>query len=184
MGLLGMAELALPGWDGVVRFRILGPLEVRTGQDWGGIGAPKWRSLLAALLINPGQAVSADRLIAELWGDEPPASAPNLLSVYVLLRRLLGDPEGSVLATRAPGYQLRLAADDLDARSFELSVTQGMQALGAGDPQRASVVLAEALALWRGTALADVPPSPLVTAEAGRWRSHAWPRWSCEPRPS
>ena len=149
-----------------MRFRVLGPLEVWTGQDWGGIGAPKWRSLLAALLINPGQAVSADRLIAELWGDQPPASAPNLLSVYVLrLRRLLGDPEGSVLATRAPGYQLRLAADDLDARAFELAVTQGRQALGAGDPQRAAVVLAEALALWRGTALADVPPSPLVTAE-------------------
>ena len=161
--------IGAPGRDGVVRFRILGPLEVWTGQDWGGIGAPKWRSLLAALLLNPGQAVSADRLIAELWGDEPPPSAPNLLSVYVLrLRRLLGDAEGRVLATRAPGYQLRLGVGDLDARSFELLVTQGRQALGAGDPRRAAVVLAEALTLWRGSALADVPPSPLVTAEAGR----------------
>ena len=94
--------IGAPGWDGVVRFRILGPLEFWSGQDWGGIGAPKWRSLLAALLVNRGQAVSADRLIAELWGDDPPASAPNLLSVYVLrLRRVIGDPEGQ--RPRHPG---------------------------------------------------------------------------------
>ena len=64
-------------------------------------------------------------------------------------------------------------------------MTQGRQALGAGDPQRAAVVLAEALALWRGSALADVPPSPLVTAEAGRLEeSRLAARWSCGPRPS
>ena len=120
-----------------MRFRILGPLEIWTGEGWDGIGAPKWRSLLAALLLNPDQAVSADRLIGELWGDDPPESAPNLLSVYVLrLRRLLGDAEGGTLITRAPGYQLRLAPDDLDARSFEELVLQGRQALGAGDPRR------------------------------------------------
>ena len=52
----------------MVRFRLLGPLEVRAGEDWRGIGAPKWRSVLAALLINPGQIVSADALINEVWG--------------------------------------------------------------------------------------------------------------------
>jgi DNA-binding SARP family transcriptional activator/tetratricopeptide (TPR) repeat protein len=153
----------------VVRFRILGPLEVRTGQDWAGIGAPKWRSLLAVLLLSSGQLVSADRLICELWGDEPPDSATNLLSVYVLrLRRLLGDADGRVLSTRPSGYQLRLDPGDLDARSFEDLVSQGRQVLGAGNPRRAATVLAEALGLWRGTALADVPPTALVTAEAGR----------------
>ena len=152
-----------------MRFRILGPLEIWTGQGWRGIGAPKWRSLLAALLLNPDQAVSADRLIGELWGDAPPESAPNLLSVYVLrLRRLLGDAEGGVLMTRAPGYQLRLGPDDLDARSFEELVLQGRQALAAGDPRRAAMVLTEALRLWRGSALADVPHSALVAAEARR----------------
>jgi len=50
-----------------VRFRILGPLEIWNGQDWSGIGAPKWRALLAALLLNPGQVVSTERLIAEVW---------------------------------------------------------------------------------------------------------------------
>jgi DNA-binding SARP family transcriptional activator len=158
-----------PGRGGRVRFRILGPLEVWTGQDWGGIGAPKWRALLAALLLNRGQAVSTDRLIVELWGDDPPERAANLVSVYVLrLRRVLGDPEGRVLTTRAPGYQLRLRPGDLDAERFEALTGEGRKALGSGDPRRAAEALAEALGLWRGPALDDVPPSPLVTAEADR----------------
>ena len=153
----------------MVRFRILGPLEVWTGQAWDGIGAPKWRALLAALLLNQGQAVSTDRLIAELWGDEPPDRALNLISVYVLrLRRVLGDPDGRVLTTRAPGYQLLLDPGDLDAGRFEELTGQGRRALAAGEFQRAAEVLAEALGLWRGRALADVPSSALVTAEAGR----------------
>jgi DNA-binding SARP family transcriptional activator len=153
----------------VVRFRILGPLEVWTGQDWGGIGAPKWRALLAALLLSQGQAVSTDRLIAELWGDDPPDRAANLVSVYVFrLRRVLGDPAGRVLTTRAPGYQLLLEAGDLDAGRFEALAGQGRRALAAGDSRRAAELLAEALGLWRGRALADAPPSPLMTAEASR----------------
>ena len=55
----------------MMRFRLLGPLEIRAGEDWRGIGAPKWRSVLAALLIHPGQIVSADTLINEVWGDAP-----------------------------------------------------------------------------------------------------------------
>jgi DNA-binding SARP family transcriptional activator/Tfp pilus assembly protein PilF len=158
-----------PGRGGRVRFRILGPLEVWTGQDWGGIGAPKWRALLAALLLNRGQAVSTDRLIVELWGDDPPDRAANLVSVYVLrLRRVLGDPEGRVLTTRAPGYQLLLNPGDLDAERFETLAREGRKALGEGDPRRAAEALAEALGLWRGRVLADIPPSPLVTAEADR----------------
>jgi DNA-binding SARP family transcriptional activator len=152
-----------------VRFRILGPLEVWTGQDWSGIGAPKWRSLLAVLLLNPGQAISTDKVIAELWGDDPPDRAANLVSVYVFrLRRVLGDPQGRVLMTRAPGYQLLLHDGDLDAERFETLVAAGTKALAAGSPRHATDVLAGALGLWRGSALADVAPSPLVTAEASR----------------
>lgn len=153
----------------MVRFRVLGPIEVWAGQTWSGIGAPKWRSLLATLLLNPGQAVSTDRLTFELWGDQPPERAVNLISVYVLrLRRLLDDPEGRVLTTRAPGYQLLLEPGDLDAGRFEALAGQGRQALNAGNFRRAAEVLTEALALWRGPALADVPPSELITAEAAR----------------
>src|SRR6266480_7673114 len=84
----GLVANGCPERDGTVRFRILGPVEVWTGQAWAGIGAPKWRSLLAALLINAGQVVPTDRLIMELWGDAPPAGATNLVSIYALrLRR-------------------------------------------------------------------------------------------------
>jgi DNA-binding SARP family transcriptional activator len=152
-----------------VRFRILGPLEIWTGQDWSGIGAPKWRALLAALLLNPGQVVSTDRLIAELWEADPPDRAANLVSVYVLrLRRMMGDAQGTMLIRRAPGYQLLLDPGDLDAAAFELLLGQGRQALTGGDAPRAASLLAEALALWRGGALADIPPTGLITAEADR----------------
>ncbi len=152
-----------------MRFRLLGPLEVWAGEEWRGIGAPKWRSVLAALLINAGQIVPADVLINEVWGDAPPAKAGNLISIYVLrLRRLMGDAESALLVTRAPGYQLRIAAGDSDAQLFETLVDQGRRALAAGDPATAASQLAEALALWRGSPLADVPATPLVEAAAER----------------
>jgi DNA-binding SARP family transcriptional activator len=153
----------------MMRFRLLGPLEIRDGEDWRGIGAPKWRSVLAALLINAGQIVPADVLINEVWGDTPPAKAGNLISIYVLrLRRLLGDTDSTLLVTRAPGYLLRLAAQDTDAQVFEALVREGRRAYTAGDPEQAAAQLAEALALWHGSPLADVPATTLVESEAER----------------
>src|SRR6201989_2406442 len=122
----------------MMRFRLLGPVEVRAGEDWRGIGAPKWRSVLAALLIYPGQIVSADTLIGELWRDEPPARAANLVSIYVLrLRRLMDDPDEHLLVTRAPGYLLRVAGDDTDALLFEAMVRDGRRAFAAGAARHA-----------------------------------------------
>ena len=152
-----------------MRFRVLGPLEIRADETWAGISAPKWRSLLAALLINAGQVVPTDRLILEIWGDSPPARATNLVSVYALrLRRLLGDGTGQVLRTRAPGYQLLAAQQDVDALCFDGLVAEGRQTLAAGEMPRAAALLAEALGLWHGSAFVDVPASALVTAEADR----------------
>jgi DNA-binding SARP family transcriptional activator len=154
----------------MMRFRLLGPLEIQAGEDdWRGIGAPKWRSVLAALLINAGQIVPADSLINEVWGETPPAKAGNLISIYVLrLRRLLGDTDSTILVTRAPGYLLRLRPGDTDAQVFEALVREGRRAYAAGDPERAAAQLAEALALWHGSPLADVPPTPLIETEAER----------------
>ncbi len=153
----------------MMRFRLLGPLEIRAGGDWRGIGAPKWRSVLAALLIHPGRIVSADTLINEVWGDAPPARAANLISIYVLrLRRLMDDEDSRLLVTRAPGYQLLLTPSDTDALVFEAMVRDGRRAFAAGDPQGAASQLTEALALWHGPPLADVPPTPFVEAEAER----------------
>jgi DNA-binding SARP family transcriptional activator len=153
----------------MMRFRLLGPLEVRAGEGWQGIGAPKWRSVLAALLINAGQIVPADVLISEVWGDTPPETATNLISIYVLrLRRLLGEADSGLLVTRAPGYQLRLAPEDTDAQLFEAMVRNGRRTFTAGDAEGAARALTEALDLWHGKPLADVPATALVEAEADR----------------
>jgi len=152
-----------------VLFRILGPLEVRARGGWRGIGAPKWRALLGALLLRPGQVVPTERLVNELWGDDAPSGARKLTSGYVLrLRRLIDDPDGRVLVTRPGGYQLLAAYCDLDAGQFEDLVTAGRKALAQDDAPQAAGHLAEALALWRGPALADVPPGSLVSAESDR----------------
>jgi DNA-binding SARP family transcriptional activator len=152
-----------------MRFRILGPLEVLSPDGWTDISAPKWRSLLACLLIRPSQLVPTDLLIDELWGDSPPKRANNLVSIYVhRLRKVTGDAEGRMLVYRAPGYLLRLAPGDLDMQEFEARVVEGRNALAAGDVQAAAALFSDALALWRGPLLADVSPSPLLTVQADR----------------
>jgi DNA-binding SARP family transcriptional activator len=151
------------------RFRILGPLEVWTGRDWTGVSAPKWRALLASLLLRRGEPVPVDELIDGLWGASPPARASNLVSVYVLrLRRLIADHSGVVLVTRSPGYQLVAGDEEVDVGRFGLLAAAGREALAANDPRSASRLLGRALGLWRGRALADVPASPAVTAESAR----------------
>ena len=148
-------------------FRILGPLEVWNGREWAKVGAPKWRALLATLLLSPGRPVATGQLIDELWGEHPPAKASNLVSLYVYrLRRLIGDAGGRVLVTRAPGYQIMLSPGGLDAESFARLVAAGRSALAGDDPTRAADLLGAALDLWRGPALADVPATTLVAAEA------------------
>src|SRR6204780_5989044 len=158
-----------PGRGCMLRFRVLGPLEVWTGQDWSGMGAPKWRALLAVLLMSQGQVVSTDRLIAELWGDRPPDRAANLVSIYGLrLRRVLGDRDGHLLTTRAPGYQLRLRPGELDAEQFQALAGQGRRTVAEGDFRAAADVLAEALGLWRSMAVGESLPVGLVARKADR----------------
>jgi DNA-binding SARP family transcriptional activator len=148
---------------------MLGPLEVRTGQGWAKIGAAKQRSVLATLLLRPGQPVPTEVLIDEVWPGKPPAKAANLVSVYVYhLRKLIGDADGRVIVTRAPGYQLMLAPGELDADRFAALVAGGRRALDDGAPERAVELLDEALGLWRGPVLADVPLTQLMTAETDR----------------
>jgi DNA-binding SARP family transcriptional activator/uncharacterized protein HemY len=149
--------------------RLLGPVEVRADGNWTGVSAPKWRALLAVLALRGGQVVSTRQLAGELWGDDPPPGARKLVSGYVAaLRRLAGDPDGRVLVTQAPGYRLILAPADLDVCRFEELVAAGRAALGQDDGGRAAELLAAALALWRGPALAGVPRGPLIAVEAAR----------------
>jgi DNA-binding SARP family transcriptional activator len=159
-----------PAQDGRVRFQVLGPLEIWTGEGWASIGAPKQRSLLAALLINAGRVVSTDRLIIEIWRDDPPQRATNLVSIYAHnLRKALGDGDGQLLRYRAPGYQLMVDHDDVDAHRFGALTSAGRQALAQREPERAAELLTEALGLWRDDRpYIDVPSSDLVDAEAER----------------
>jgi DNA-binding SARP family transcriptional activator len=152
-----------------MRFRILGPLEVLSTEGWTAIGAPKWRSLLACLLVRPGQLVPTDVLIDEIWGDNPPHTANNLVSIYVhRLRKVINDTEGRVLVYRAPGYLLRLSPSDLDMQEFESRAADGRAALAEGDPRKAAALLGDALELWRGPLLADVPRTALLATQADR----------------
>src|ERR1700749_2076545 len=128
-----------------MRFRILGPLEVLSPGGWTAISAAKWRSLLACLLVRPGQLVPTENLILELWGDAPPSTANNLVSIYVhQLKKLIGDTDRRILVYRAPGYILRIAPDDVDIQRFESLMAEGRSALAADDPERAAELLSEA----------------------------------------
>jgi len=152
-----------------MRFRILGPLEVWSGEDWTGISADKWRALLACLLLKSQQIVPTGTLIFELWGDTPPPTASNLVSIYVTqLRRAIGDAEGRILIRRRPGYQLKISPGDTDLQQFERLASRGREALADGDAETAVALLTEAEGLWRGGFLADVPSSVLVSAESER----------------
>jgi DNA-binding SARP family transcriptional activator/tetratricopeptide (TPR) repeat protein len=150
-------------------FRVLGPVEVWSGGAWAGVSAPKVRALLALLALRPGRVVSAGELADELWDGDPPEAARKLVSGYVLrARRLIGDPDGQVLVTRAPGYLLAVERAEADASRFEQLVAAGREALDGGDALRAADLLAGALALWRGPALSDVAPGPLIADAASR----------------
>ena len=136
-----------------MEFRILGPLEVWDERGEVSLGGPKPRALLASLLLHPNEVVPTDRLIDELWGEDPPEDAAAALRVNVSrLRKAL--PQ-DVLTTRSPGYVLRVEPDELDLHRFERLVDEGRSLLARGLAVDASERLREALSLWKGPALAD-----------------------------
>jgi predicted ATPase/DNA-binding SARP family transcriptional activator len=143
-----------------MQFGVLGPLAVTT--DAGEpvtVPGTKVRVLLADLLANRNRVVSADRLIDDLWGDDPPANAAGALQVRVSqLRKALNDAEPGardLVESRPPGYLLR--TDAVDADRFAALAE-------SADP----ATLAEALRLWRGDPYADVADAEFVRAEALR----------------
>jgi DNA-binding SARP family transcriptional activator len=136
-----------------MEFRILGPLEVRQDGQPVPIAGAKERALLAILLLAANEPVTTDRLVDELWGETPPATARKSLQVRVAtLRRLL--PDG-VLVTRGGSYVIEVERDQLDLHRFERLASEASDALANGDSNEAATTLREALALWRGPALAD-----------------------------
>jgi DNA-binding SARP family transcriptional activator/ABC-type branched-subunit amino acid transport system substrate-binding protein len=157
-----------------MEFRILGPLEVAERGTRLELGRGKERSVLAILLLHANEVVSGERLIDELWREQPPATAAKTVQVYVSrLRKALAGagshngPDG-VLLTRGGGYVLRVEPGQLDAESFQQGLVEGERLLAAGAAQEASETLRRALALWRGPALADFTYEAFAELETAR----------------
>jgi peptide/nickel transport system substrate-binding protein len=132
-----------------LEFRILGPFEVVRDGGLLELPAGKPRALLAILLLHPGEVVSVDTLVDELWGEQPPPTAAKNVQGYVArLRKTLGD---DALVTQAPGYALRADGQWLDAARFQELVEEARHE----DPAVAAERLRDALSLWRGPPLAD-----------------------------
>ena len=149
-------------YNEIVRFRLLGPLEVDAAVDHPALRRHKPRALLALLLLHRNDVVSKDALLDGLWGESPPPRAVGSLQNYVSqLRRALGE---DVLVTQPSGYELRVGPDELDLDWFERLVAE---AAGKGPAERAER-LRSALALWRGPAFADFTYEPFAQAAIAR----------------
>ncbi len=151
-----------------MEFRVLGPLEAEVGGQLLPLRGRRQRALLALLLLNANEVVPDDRLLEDIWGDEPPSSGRAALRVRVSqLRKALGEAGGALL-TRPPGYVLHVEPDRIDSRLFERLVGEGRKQLAEGSAEIAGMTLREALGLWRGPALADVAYESFAQAEIAR----------------
>jgi YVTN family beta-propeller protein len=152
-----------------VEFRILGPLEVVHDGRLVHVGAAKEHAVLAVLLLHAGEVVSRERLIDELWGESPPPTAAKAVNVHVSqLRKALAVNGADPIATRSGGYVIEVAPAALDATRFEWLVNDGRARVAAGDVEAAATILGDALALWRGPALAGLALESLGRNEVDR----------------
>jgi predicted ATPase/DNA-binding SARP family transcriptional activator len=155
-------------------FRILGPLEALDEGRAVALGGSKQRALLALLLLHANETLSTDRLIDELWGEHPPATAAKTVQVHVSrLRKALaagaGNGSDGVVVTRERGYELRVDPECLDAHRFERLLAEGRSELAAGRPEQAASTLETALLLWRGPPLHDLAFEPFAQREIARF---------------
>ncbi|MGW7330040.1 BTAD domain-containing putative transcriptional regulator [Streptomyces sp. NPDC054840] len=147
-----------------MRYAILGTTQA--AHDDGStvaVGGARLRALLTSLALRPGRAVPAGRLVDEVWDADPPAEAvPALQALVGRLRRVLGP---AAVRSTDGGYLLDAEREDIDAYRFERLVRAAAQ---APDPASAAALYDEALALWRGPALASLPEA---AAESARWEA-------------
>ncbi|CAM5386545.1 OmpR/PhoB-type domain-containing protein OS=Streptomyces aurantiogriseus OX=66870 GN=GCM10010251_54370 PE=3 SV=1 [Streptomyces aurantiogriseus] len=148
-----------------MRYRILGTTQaLRPDGAPVAVGGARLRALLTVLALRAGRTVPAGLLVEEVWAGEPPADATGALQALVgRLRRALG--ADAVASVEGGGYRLTAPPDAVDLHRFERLTGDGLRALADGDPAKAAALLDDALALWQGPALADLPDR---TAEAAR----------------
>jgi DNA-binding SARP family transcriptional activator len=146
----------------MLEFRILGPVEVCAEGEPLDLGGRKPRALLALLVLDAGRAVSTDRIIEALWGGRPPRTAATSLQNSVSqLRKLLG---ADTLVTKPPGYQLAITREQVDLERFR-DLCESARTL---PPEQKASKLRKALALWRGSPLADLAFESFAQSEIGR----------------
>lgn len=148
-----------------MKYELLGPLRVTDEKGSSFISARKIQTLLAVLLIRSDHLVPVDQLIAEIWGEQVPRRAMAGLHVYVSqLRKFLHRPGrmSSPIVTQSPGYVLHPGSDELDHQTFLRLVERGRGHLREGWQERAMADFRQALELWRGPALGDHRPGPII----------------------
>ncbi|MFZ3558871.1 AfsR/SARP family transcriptional regulator [Streptomyces sp. BH055] len=130
------------------------------------VGGPRLRALLTSLALHAPHTAPTDALIDDVWADDPPADAPAALQALVgRLRRTLGK---EAVTSEAGGYRLAAARQDIDLYVFERLAREGAAALAANAPETAARALRDALALWRGPALVDLPDPTAATRHETR----------------
>src|SRR5262249_52667221 len=150
-----------------VTFRILGRLEALVDGRRVDLSSRRERALLGILLLNLGEVVSTDAVIDSVWGERAPASARHLVHEYVSrIRGAFGD--GSLIATRAPGYVVEHESCELDAARFAGLAGGARSAVAAGEFDAALEAFDEALGLWRGDVLCDLVLEGDARAAAAR----------------
>jgi DNA-binding SARP family transcriptional activator len=150
----------------VYDYRILGSLEAFEGDRPVALGGARCRAVLAVLVVCANRPVSAGRLVDEVWGDPAPPTAANVVQGHISdLRRALGR---DAIETRGDAYVLHVPHGGRDVDRFEGHAARGSEELRDGRYDEASAAFAEALALWRGTALSDIAEGGLLVAEALR----------------
>ncbi|MEV0637562.1 AfsR/SARP family transcriptional regulator [Streptomyces sp. NPDC050619] len=159
-----------------MQISLLGPLSVTLNGTDVTPTAPKPRRILALLAASANQVVRNEQLIEEVWEDRPPCSVATTLQTYIYqlrksLRLTAGPALGQApeeLRTYTGGYMLTLPPQDLDSLRFEERAQQGRAQLSVGEVDRAAHTLREALQLWRGPAMVDMNPGPVLVSEALR----------------
>jgi DNA-binding SARP family transcriptional activator/streptogramin lyase len=154
----------MPDGAGQLEFSVLGPLEVRVDGRLATTGGTRQRALLAVLLLHANELVPTERLIEEVWGDDPPATAHKMVQVFVSrLRAALESDrlQNRILLTRPSGYLLAVRPEELDLARFQALVGEARSIIEP-DPSRAAASLRSALALWRGAPLSDLALEPFA----------------------
>ena len=150
-----------------MKYRLLGPVTVRSGDRDVPVGRGRQQTILAALLLDANRSVSTDRLVNVIWGDRAPATAHKQVQNSVgLLRATLRTTESdSRIESRYGSYRLEVPKDQVDSLVFRRGCGQADAAVRTGDLDRAAHALESSLGLWRGAALEDIE-SHLLTASA------------------